>query len=250
MLTACSVRRCLFLLMITPNTLYGRVGAILSALIVVACFIGFTLHHSVYAGIPRRDFFWYYTNLSNLLVALYFSFGAPFFYAHPPLRRFIPLTEFSVTMAIMLTHAVFHLIIYPGVRQQVRCAMRCVKNKMLAANNLMVHYVVPLLVLLYYLLCSPGKHTVSFLAAPLWLLFPLLYLLVIFVHAGMGRVIPGDERRYPYPFIDVQLLGLRRVILSCSVLFLISVAASVSLLCILRGLYAVFGGSKPLILVG
>ena len=97
--------------MITPNALYGRVGAVLSALIVVSCFIGFTLHHDVYASIPRRDFFWYYTNLSNLLVVVYFSFAAPFFYARSAFGRFVPFAEFSVTMAIMLTHLIFHLII-------------------------------------------------------------------------------------------------------------------------------------------
>ena len=104
------------MLMITPQSLYGSVGTTLSALIVVACLIGFTLHSDVFSGTPRKDFFWYYTNLSNLLVAFYFSCAAPVLYARSALRRFIPFAEFSVTMSILLTHAVFHLVIFPGVR--------------------------------------------------------------------------------------------------------------------------------------
>ena len=127
------------MLMITPDSLYGRVGAILSALIVVACFIGFTLHHDVFSRVPRRDFFWYYTNLSNLLVALYFSCAAPYFYARSTLRRFIPLAEFSVTMSILLTHAVFHLVIFPDVKPHLKKAASCTENQMLFANNLLVH---------------------------------------------------------------------------------------------------------------
>ena len=38
-------------------TPYGRTGTALSALIVVSCLIGLTMHSDFYAGRRRRDFF-------------------------------------------------------------------------------------------------------------------------------------------------------------------------------------------------
>ena len=238
------------MLMITPDSLYGRVGAVLSALIVVACFVGFTLHSDVYSGIPRKDFFWYYTNLSNLLVAFYFSVAAPFFYAKRALRPWIPIAEFSVTMSILLTHAVFHMIIFPGIRPLIQKADLSGENGMLAVNNLLVHYLVPWLVLLYYLLCAPQKDSVPLAAAPLWLLFPLSYAAVIFIHAARHQAIPGTERLYPYPFLDTALLGKRQVLFACAGLSVLCALVSVAVLYVMRALYALYGGNKALFLVG
>ena len=238
------------MLMIIPDSLYGRVGAVLSALIVIACFVGLTLHPEVFSGVPRKDFFWYYTNLSNLLVALYFSTISPFFYAKSRLYPLIPFAEFSVTMSIMLTHTVFHLMIFPGIRQQIKTIAQHGEANMLAANNLLVHYIVPWLVMLYYLFCAPGKNTVSLLAAPLWLLFPLAYAGVIFLHAASGKKIPGTDRLYPYPFLDAVLLGKKRVFMACAGMLVLCALASVALLLILRALYAFAGGGKPLFLIG
>ena len=238
------------MLMITPQSLYGSVGTTLSALIVVACLIGFTLHSDVFSGTPRKDFFWYYTNLSNLLVAFYFSCAAPVLYARSALRRFIPFAEFSVTMSILLTHAVFHLVIFPGIRPQLKRFAASSRTRMLAVNNLVVHYVVPWLVLLYYLLCAPRKNAVPLIAAPLWLLFPLAYSLVIFLHARRKKAIPGTQRLYPYPFMDISLLGQKRVMLTCAGLAAICALSSVAALLIVRALYSLLGGGKALVLVG
>ena len=238
------------MLMIMPDSLYGHIGAVLSALILSACFVGLTLHPQVYSGVPRKDFFWYYTNLSNLLVAFYFSTISPFFYAESRLYPLIPFVEFSVTMSIMLTHAVFHLMIFPGIRQQLNTIVLSREAKMLAANNLLVHYIVPWLVMLYYLFCTPRKNTVPLLAAPLWLLFPLAYAGVVFLHAANDKKIPGTNRLYPYPFLDAALLGKKRVCLACAGMLVLCALASVALLLLLRALYAFAGGGKPLFLVG
>lgn len=238
------------MLVITPDALYGRVGAVLSALIVITCLIGLTLHSEVFSCVPRRDFFWYYTNLSNLLVLFYFVFAAPFFYARHALSAFIPLAEFSVTASIMLTNAVFHLMIFPGVKPQMKSILHGGETRMLAANNLMVHYAVPWLVFFYYILCSPMKHMLPLYLAPLWLIFPLLYALAVFLRAQSRRSIPGTDRLYPYPFLDITLLGKQKVMLTCAFLLVICALGSIAAACIIRGIYAFFGGNRALMLVG
>ena len=44
------------MLVVIPSAPYGRLGALLSALIVVASLIGLTMHKDFYAGVRRRDF--------------------------------------------------------------------------------------------------------------------------------------------------------------------------------------------------
>ena len=65
------------MLVVTPSALFGRVGAVLSALLVVFSLIGLTVHSDFYAGRRRRGYFLYFTNVSNLLVLLYFVTSPP-----------------------------------------------------------------------------------------------------------------------------------------------------------------------------
>ena len=51
-----AAREALFMLVVTPEPLYGRIGAVLSALIVVFCIIGLTMHKDFYAGKERKSF--------------------------------------------------------------------------------------------------------------------------------------------------------------------------------------------------
>ena len=69
------------MLAFVPDYPYGRPGAVLSALIVVFSLIGLTMHRDFYAGKRRRGFFCFYTNLSNLIVLIYFALIAPRLYA-------------------------------------------------------------------------------------------------------------------------------------------------------------------------
>lgn len=236
------------MLIVLPPTLYGRLGALLSALIVVCAVIGLTLHRDVYDHIPRRDFYCYYTNLSNLLVLLYFALGAPLLYAKAALRRFIPVAEFSVMMIIMLTHVIFHTLLFPSIRAAARSAPRSRETAIMAADNLFIHYLVPWLTCLYWLLCSPGKDALTVRGALCWLAVPLLYLCKIFLRARHGNLADAD-RPYPYPFLDAGRLGARRVALVCAALLMMGIACSLALLVGTRVLYARLGGGHALALI-
>ena len=238
-----------FMIIVIPPALYGHVGAILSALIIICCLIGLTVHKDMYEHRVRRDFYCYYTNLSNLVVLLYFSLAAPLLYAKAPLRRLIPLAEFSVTMAILLTHLVFHFVIFPAVKAQGGPLMHDRESRILAVDNLFIHYLVPWLTVLYWVFCAPQKHRVSLPGALLWTLLPLGYALCIFLRAGRRGPIRGTQSAYPYPFLNAEVLGVRRTLRNCVVLYAICALASIGLVLLIRALYALFGGGQLLILV-
>lgn len=237
------------MLVITPDTLYGRTGAVLSALIVVFCVIGLTMHRDFYAGKKRSGFFCFYTNLSNLAVGVYFVLIAPYLYARSRLHFLIPHAEFALMLSIMLTFSVFHFLLFPSVRIALRSARHTREFFIVFADNLIIHYLVPWLVLSYWLLCSPNKAALGVSDALGWTLFPMIYLAVILLLAQKGRIIEETGSPYPYPFLDIGALGRSVVLRTCATMYGVCAAAGLSIVLIIRFLFMLFGSGHALILV-
>ncbi|MDO5298914.1 MAG: Pr6Pr family membrane protein [Clostridia bacterium] len=237
------------MLVVISSSLYARVGAVLSALIVVFSAIGLTVHKDFYAGIRRQDYYCYYTNLSNLLVLVYFALGAPRLHADGALRFLIPHVEFSVMMSIMLTFAVFHTMLFPAIRRQFQDMKPSREFSIMRVDNFVEHYLVPWLVFIYWLLCSPGKAALSVRDALLWTAAPLLYLAVIFFRAPLCGNIAGTDSPYPYPFLDVRRWGAPRVGLTCTLLYAVCTAAGLLVIAVLRLALARLGDGHALLLI-
>ncbi|MBE5798992.1 MAG: hypothetical protein E7321_03475 [Clostridiales bacterium] len=205
--------------MLSMSGPYTRPGAVLSALIVVLGVIGLTMHRDFYAGRRRRDFFCFYTNISNLAVLIYFALAGPRLYAVPSLRPLIPHAEFAVTMCITLTFCVFHLVLYPAVRLAADRMPKGRQYWIVYIDNLIIHYLVPISVIIYWLLCSPGKLALRAADALFWTLLPLSYIGWVFFRARRKKIIEETGSPYPYPFLDIQALGKARVYGMCAILY-------------------------------
>ncbi|MGN0773132.1 MAG: Pr6Pr family membrane protein [Candidatus Ventricola sp.] len=237
------------MVVVIPEEPFGRLGAILSALIAAVSLIGLTVHKDFYAGRRRRDFFCYYTNMSNLLVLLYFALLAPRLYASARLRPLIPHAEFSLMMSIMLTFMVFHHLLSPAIYRQMRDAPRDRDFAIVFVDNFIIHYLVPWLVLFYWVLCSPGKRMLSVLDALLWTLVPLAYLAFIFLRAPLRGDIEDTDSPYPYPFLNVRRLGVRRVAAACTLLYGACAVVGLVVVALTQLSFAYFGGGHALILI-
>jgi hypothetical protein len=78
------------------------------------------------------------------------------------------------------------------------------------SSNYILHTVTPVFVILDWILFLPhGKLTKK--AGLLYLLYPLLYSVLIFIRAEVGPPFYADMR-YPYPFLNVDSLGWPAVI--------------------------------------
>lgn len=215
-----------------PMTL--RAGVVLSALIVVLSVIGLTMHRDFYAGRRRPGFFCFYTNLSNLLVLIYFALISPGLYARAPLRRLIPHADFLVTMCILLTALVFHLLLYPVVRSRVQSLPHTREYRIAWTDSLIEHYLVPWTVFACWLFCSPDKRSLGPSDAFCWTLIPLIYIGAIFLRARSGAVIAEAQSPYPYPFLDVRALGVRRVAATCIKLYALCLCAAIAVIAMTR----------------
>ncbi len=212
-------------------------GAVLSALIVACSVAALTMHRDFYTHRPRRDFFCFYTNISVLVVLIYFAVVAPRLYAHSALLPLIVHAEFAVTMIILLTFSVFHLILLPGIVRQLCRMPRDGRLFLLLWDNVFLHELVPLLVLSYFIFCTPNKTQLRAADAFLWTIVPISFAIRILLRArvlGKKAVIEETGSRYPYPFLDVGLWGGKRVFAACACLYAVCTSASLAIIAFFR----------------
>ena len=72
--------------------------------------------------------------------------------------------------------------------------------------DLFVHTVVPILMFVYWIFFI-DKENVSFKSIPYWLIYPASYATYTILHGIWTNF-------YPYPFVNVKVLGIRRVCLN------------------------------------
>lgn len=131
----------------------------------------------------------FFTIISNALVVLIFAAIA---LGHAWASRPVRLGGITLTMALVG-------IVYATL-------LRNTEHLTGAAQlaSILLHYVIPPLVALYWLACAPrGRLTLR--NPPRWAALPVAYFAYALVRAA-------QDGRYPYPFIDVSRLGWPQVL--------------------------------------
>ena len=97
---------------------------ILEIIIVLFGTCGLLIHSGWLSGNPRKNFFRYYTNLSNLLVVMFYLIRTVVritrnyegFFGR---IVFSELWFFSVTMSIVLTFGIYHFLLMPNLSEAI-----------------------------------------------------------------------------------------------------------------------------------
>lgn len=151
--------------------------------------------------------FVYYTFLSNFLCLLYFITAAVYNAvcikatgvrgdASP-----WPHLKGGLTVMIGITFLVYWLVLSPRIADP--------HYNPYAPDNLLLHYVTPLMVIGDWLLFD-RKGIYKVYAPFLWLAGPVLYMLFIFIRAPLCGAIGATGSRYPYFFMNLDVLSLWR----------------------------------------
>lgn len=169
----------------------------------------------LFSGELNTRFICFFTNISNIAVVayLYYSlatyarkdtFNTP---KHPKLK-------YALMLAITVTFLVAHFMLDGGMVFQ---------NGQFRLTMLILHYLVPIGFILDWILFDEKGSMQKF--DPLyWPAFPLVYLVYIAVLVeGVGLHARADSR-WPYPFIDVDMLGIPTVLLTIVVLLVVFIA--------------------------
>lgn len=141
-------------------------------------------------------YFSFFTILTNILVALVFTFPLLAHSSRPAAFFARPDVVAAVTVYIVIVGLVYSLLLR---------ALWNPTGLQLVADRLL-HDVIPPALALYWLVFTPRGHT-RWSHAAAWLLYPLVYFLYLLL---LGAI----TRYYPYPFIDVGKLGYERVLLN------------------------------------
>jgi hypothetical protein len=143
-------------------------------------------------------FFWYFTILTNLIVAVCTTARAT--ESRPVAFLATPTALSAATLYISIVMVIYEMLLR-GL---------FVLSGAQAVADVVQHDLVPMATILFWVFCVP-KGTLHWPVAAKWLLYPLAY----FVFA---LAVGNTTGRYPYPFVNVASLGMGQVLLNAVVL--------------------------------
>lgn len=167
--------------------------------IVVVCLLGLLM------GDRELAFF---TSQSNVLVLFYFGCTVHWMVHHRTTASPAPVLRGTVTLAILLTALVSHVLLNHGENPIPGLFVMDPADALANRGVFLMHYVVPAMVLVDWAVF--GVHrVVTWRRALWWGVFPVAYGVVFIIR---GVIWPTVPERYPYPFLDPTIGGWPRVV--------------------------------------
>lgn len=143
----------------------------------------------------------YFTLMSNLACVIYYPMAAV--YQLRTGRSWKPMVKGAILMCISVTGLVYHFMLHGRFEMQGTILL----------SNILLHYVVPVCTVLDWVIFDEKGHF-SVKTAGLWLLAPLGYFIFVMIAVAMGAHLGPYGERYPYFFMDVDVLGFWTVFLT------------------------------------
>jgi len=137
-------------------------------------------------------FFSYFTILTNLIVAVYFTSQVS--------------GNFSKTKKSGILTAITIYILIVGIIYQIILRSTWNPTGLQRIVDELLHTIIPLLVLFYWYKYE-NKSDLSYRQIPPWTIYPLIYLFYILIRGHFSEF-------YPYPFVNVIDLGYSDVLLN------------------------------------
>jgi hypothetical protein len=168
--------------------IFAGVGALLGWFALVLQLYLMLVHSPAILG-TLITFFSFFTILTNLLVALVFT--ASLFPTQAGWLQFFrrPLVEAGAAVYIAIVGIVYQLLLRQLWNPQ--------GAQWLA--DVLLHSIIPVGYVLYWLLFAPPSD-LRWKDAMVWLIYPGVYLVYVLARGAVSGL-------YPYPFVDVNVLG-------------------------------------------
>lgn len=153
----------------------------------------------------------YYTNISNLLILLFFSYLLFLSIRKVKLSPNIYRLKACFTICITLTFLVYHFLL----------AKDSTPEEFYSIKNITLHYIAPILVIIDFLFFDK-RRMYTVLDPVYWSFIPLLYLFFSLVKGIVFQVPIPDEEHSPFPyfFLNLDKYGIKTVAMYCIVILL------------------------------
>lgn len=155
-------------------------------------------------------FFSFFTILTNLLVAIFFTILIFRFKNSLPGDQKNRGDVTAITVYITCVGLVYQILLRNTWHPQ---GMQMVTDELL-------HSVIPVLVIIYWFLFE-NTLSVPYRQIGRWLLYPLIYLIYVLIRGYFSGF-------YPYPFINITALGIEKVLLNSIVMTALFAVLSVT----------------------
>jgi len=152
-------------------------------------------------------FFSFFTILTNILVAIYMSYQS---------IRTTPSKTRSNKEGILSAITVYITIV--GLVYQLILRQTWHPEGFQKIVDELLHSAIPLFVIFYWYQYE-NKKNISFKSIPQWLIYPICYLVYILLRGSYANF-------YPYPFMNVLILGLQQVLINAIILLVFFVSMS------------------------
>ena len=191
---------------------FEAIGLIMGWFAVIGQFVLLILNRQ--AGIPETiiRFFSFFTILTNIMVALYFTMS----YLNSKKN---PL-NFFVSNGALTALTTFILIV--GLVYQV--SLRHIWNPtgLQFVVDELLHTVIPIYLLIYWFRYS-NKSDLESKSVLSWLLYPMIYAMFIFLRGNISGY-------YPYPFLNIPEIGINSAIFNIGIILGISILIMILLI--------------------
>ncbi|WP_415326598.1 Pr6Pr family membrane protein [Chryseobacterium sp. MMS23-Vi53] len=137
-------------------------------------------------------FFSYFTILTNIIVASYFTFQI--FRNQSKTEKSGILTAITIYITVV------------GLIYQVLLRFTWNPTGLQKIIDELLHTIIPILVIIYWYLFE-NKSNLNYKMIPKWAIYPLVYLFYILIRGSFSDF-------YPYPFVDVTAFGLTKVLIN------------------------------------
>lgn len=194
--------------------IHNKVVSIVWKLLIVAFgTYGLLDGSGILAGAYTPDFPHMFTNVSNLFAWGYFVCAVVWLvrrHADRDAVTFAPVAKYTATMSLLVTMLIAHFMLFDAMFQDGHLVIHLV----------VLHYVVPLMTLLDWLLFDQ-KGQMPVWGPIAWMSLVAGYLVVVMVGVGvfglyMGGGTTADVTNYPYTFLDPGMSGVGGVAMFCA----------------------------------
>lgn len=201
---------------------FDIIGLCLSWFAIIAQFV--LMLQNRQTDIPEMiiRYFSFFTILTNILVALYFTTSVF-------KLQVIPFKLFHSTGSIT---AITAFILIVGLVYQVVLRKTWQPTGLQRMVDELLHSVIPLYVLIYWFF-KLNKNDLLIKPILKWLLYPILYLLFILLRGN-------NSGFYPYPFVNVPKIGLEKALVNSAATLLLAIILLIVLILIGRVKYKKF----------
>lgn len=176
---------------------YILAGALIGWFALILQFTLTMLHRSLPVATSIIKYFSYFTILTNLLVAICFT--VLWLHKNNKLYKFFSRssTITAINVYIIVVGAVYNLVLRKLGHPQ----------GLFKLADELLHSVIPLIFLIFWWIYVP-KRSLEWRQLGGWMLYPLSYLIYTLIHGALTDY-------YPYPFVNVTVLGYRKVFFNC-----------------------------------